>query len=145
MIPLLYICMFLGHVSVDMVIIFYTYCMCLTIYWFLLSCVFVYICLCLYISILHDCVLHDYHFFAWLLSVLDCYDQLWYWHIDDIDWFTCHDYPARFDMYIYIIVYLICLDTLIFSIAHYFDHFSSCYLFLLYTYIAWHVSCLACM
>ena len=145
MIPLLYICMFLGHMSVDMMIIFYIYWMCLTIYWFLLSCVFVYICLCLYISILNYCVLHDYYFFAWWLSMLDCYDQLWYWHVDNIDWFSCHDYPAHFDIYIYIIVYLICLDILIFSIAHYFDHFSSCYLFFLYTYLACLVSCLACV
>ena len=52
----------LRHISVDMMIVLYLYCMSLIIHWILLSCVFVYIFLCLYVSILYDCVLHDYLF-----------------------------------------------------------------------------------
>ena len=144
MIPLLYICMFLGHVSVDMVIIFYTYCMCLTIYWFLLSCVFVYICLCLYISILHDCVLHDYHFFcmiivyAWLLWSVMILTRWWYWLIH-LPWLSCSfwyvylhyciSYLSRYIDFLYctlfwsffimlfiLVVYLYCLACFLFGL-----------------------------
>ena len=70
----------LGHVSLDMTIILYINCMYLTIYWFLLSSVFIYICLCLYIYVLYDYELHDYLFYTWCM--LGYYVCLRYWHID---------------------------------------------------------------
>ena len=116
----------------------YIYCMFLTIHWFLLSCVFVYICLCLYVSILYDCVLHDYHFSAWWLSTPNCYVQLWYIHVHNIDWFFCHDYLTHFVMYIHIIVHLIRLDTLIFFLFITLIIFSMLFIHLVYS------SCLSC-
>ena len=46
----------------------------------------------------------------WWFSMLVCYIHLRHWHADDIDRFwSYHDYPVHFDMYVRIIIYLVVL------------------------------------
>ena len=134
--------------SVDLMIILCIYYMCLTIHWFLLSCVFTFICLCLSVF-----------FFVWLCAawlpffLYDAYLAIMF--ICDIDMLTTsidslacfnirlfllYDYLALLDMYILIFVYLICIgviDSLYCILSCLSEHIVySCYI---------PISCLACV
>ena len=134
--------------SVDLMIILCIYYMCLTIHWFLLSCVFTFICLCLSVF-----------FFVWLCAawlpffLYDAYLAIMF--ICDIDMLTTsidslacfnirlfllYDYLALLDMYILIFIYLIhigMIDSLYCILSCLSEHIVySCYI---------PISCLACV
>ena len=134
--------------SVDLMIILCIYYMCLTIHWFLLSCVFTFICLCLSVF-----------FFVWLCAawlpffLYDAYLAIMF--ICDIDMLTTsidslvcfnirlfllYDYLALLNMYILIFVYLIhigMIDSLYCILSCLSQHIVySCYI---------PISCLACV
>ena len=48
-------------------------------------------------------------------------------HVDYDDWSFCHDYPAHFNIYVHIVIYLVRLDMLILFVVYYLDPFLVCY------------------
>ena len=68
---------FLGMWEFDlMIILYFILCMCLTIYYFYCHvCLCIsYICMCLYLSALHNCMLHDYPPYTWCMTCLFLWD-----------------------------------------------------------------------
>ena len=126
--------------SIDMLIIWYIYCMCLIIYWFLLSCALVYICLYLYVYVLYDCMLHDYPFSLWCifgyycsLVILACWLHRLIFLPTFAYWlFLLFDYLTFLDMYILIFVYLVhigVIDSLYCILSYLSQHIVySCYI-----------------
>ena len=131
--------------SVDMMSILHIYCMCLIIHWILLSWVFVYICLCLYVFVSYECMLHDYPFFFLYHA---CLVLMFIWNIGmlttSIDSLACfsiwlfllYDYFALLRMYILIFVYLIhigMIDSLYCILSCLSQHIAySCYIHILF-------------
>ena len=134
--------------SVDLMIILCIYYMCLTIHWFLLSCVFTFICLCLSVFFfvwLCAAWLPFFLYDAYLVVMFICDIDMLTTSIDslacfNIRLFLLYDYLALLDMYILIFIYLIhigMIDSLYCILSCLSQHIVySCYI---------PISCLACV